>query len=247
MTLTLHQFEFSHFNDKARWALAFKQVPHERVSYLPGPHMPQIKKLSGQQQTPVLQSDSSVIAGSSAIIDYLEHEYPEPALYPADATLREQALKIQTRFDEQVGPAARTALFSALIDEPDYIVAMFARSASAPKRFLYRATFPLAKRLIAKGNGVTSPARVEAAFEAFEAALAEVEQTVATSGYMVGDEFSVADLTAAALLAPFASLSHVDMARPQPVPERVAALLERYQDRPALAWVRDMYAHHRPE
>jgi glutathione S-transferase len=159
---------------------------------------------------------------------------------------RAQALAIQARFDERVGPAARTALFSALIHEPDYIVDMFARHASTPKRMLYRATFPLAKPLIAKGNGVTSTAQIEAAFEIFTAALQEVEQTVAATGYMVGEQFSVADLTAAALLAPFASVTHVDMARPQPVPERVAMLLARYADHAALDWVRNMYTHHRP-
>ena len=31
--ITLHQFLYSHFNEKARWALAFKGVPHERRSY----------------------------------------------------------------------------------------------------------------------------------------------------------------------------------------------------------------------
>ena len=36
--VTLHQFRYSHFNEKVRWALDFKGIAHERVSELPGPH-----------------------------------------------------------------------------------------------------------------------------------------------------------------------------------------------------------------
>src|SRR6185503_21320125 len=38
----LWQFRFSHFNEKARWALDWKRVPHTRSSLLPGWHFPQI-------------------------------------------------------------------------------------------------------------------------------------------------------------------------------------------------------------
>lgn len=51
--IVLHQFAFSHFNEKARWALQYKGVDYKRESYLPSLHMPQIKKLSGQSYTPV--------------------------------------------------------------------------------------------------------------------------------------------------------------------------------------------------
>jgi hypothetical protein len=46
--LTLHQFLYSHFNEKARWALDHKGIPHQRRAYLPGPHRPAMQRLSGQ-------------------------------------------------------------------------------------------------------------------------------------------------------------------------------------------------------
>ena len=66
------------------------------------------------------------------------------------------------------------------------------------------------------------------------------------AGYLVGDSFSVADLTAAALLAPLASVSHPDMARPQPVPKALTEFYARWADHPAIAWVKHQYAAHRP-
>jgi glutathione S-transferase len=243
--LVLHMFPASHYNEKVRWALDWKALPHRRVAYLPGPHIPWIKRLSGQQQTPVLVIEGRVIAGSARIIDELERAYPQRALYPEDPAVRERALAAQRRFDDEVGPAVRTALFSVLIHEPDYLCALFTRPQPALKRALYRAAFPLAKPLIAKGNGVT-PASVERALARTQEALDETARLVAPRGRVVGDAFCVADLAAAALLAPLADLSHPDMARPHPIPERVAAFYARYAQHPAIDWVREQYARHRP-
>ena len=44
----LLQFPYSHFNEKARWALDHKRVPHQRRNLLPGPHAVQLKRLTGQ-------------------------------------------------------------------------------------------------------------------------------------------------------------------------------------------------------
>jgi glutathione S-transferase len=122
---------------------------------------------------------------------------------------------------------------------------MFTRAASAPKRALYRATFPLARPLIAKGNGVTDPANVERAFATVDATLEEIAKRTAATGYLMGDRFSIADLTAAALIAPIAYPEHPDMARPKPVPASVQAVLARYATHPTITWVGEMYARHR--
>ena len=247
MGITLHQFEFSHFNDKVRWALDFKGIEHQRKSYLPGPHMPKMKKLSGQAQTPVVSLEGRVIAGSAQIIDALELRFPTPSLYPVDEVLRKQALALQSRFDEVVGPATRTALFSELIHELGYIAKMFGNSASRPSQLIYRGVLPVVKGIMAKGNGVTDPDNVTQAFEILQQTLDEVADVTQNTGYMVGDRFSIADLTTAALLAPFANPDHVDMRRPVPMPQSISELLAKYNDHPAIHWVGRMYAEHRPE
>jgi len=246
MEACLHQFLYSHFNEKARWALDYKGIPHQRQTYLPGPHMPSIRRLSGQTQTPVLTLGDEVIAGSAAIIDRLERDHPEPPLYPSDPALRTEALALQTRFDTTVGPAVRTALFSVLVHEGGYLTRMFARDASVPLRMVYRATFPFARRLIARANGVTDPENVRRAFETTERTLDEVADRSRATGYLCGTSFTVADLTAASLLAPLAAVDHPDMARPRPLPAAMVTFYDRWQDHPALGWLRHQYASHRP-
>lgn len=244
--VVLHQFLYSHYNEKARWGLDWKGVPHERRSYLPGPHVPLVTRLSGQPQTPVLTIDGAVIAGSGRILEELERRWPERALFPADPALRGRALEICAEFDREVGVAARTVLFSELIHEPGYLCSVFAEGKPWLVRRLYRLSFPLARTMVAKGNGLVDPAGVARAFDVTARALDRVARDSAATGYLAGDAFTVADLTCAALLGVLTSPPHPDMRRPEPVPERVAALLARYADHPAIRWVHEIYRRHRP-
>ncbi len=241
----LHQFEFSNFNEKIRWALDYKAIVHERISYLPGPHMSAIKKLSGKTETPVLDLGGDIVSGSAAIIDRLEERRPRPNLYPSSQTDRVEALAYQTQFDAELGPASRTVIFSKLINEQRYLCAMFARQTTAPKRLLYRMCLPFARGLIAKANGTTDPANVARSEEIVEKTLDEIAHRTKASGYLVGDCFSVADLTAAALLAGLANPQHADTALPLPMPDSIAALIARYAGHPAILWVTRMYEQHR--
>ena len=84
----LWQFTYSHFNEKARWALDFKQVPHVRRSLLPGPHGVRIRRMTGQTAVPVLELDGRMIHDSTRIIAALEEAYPDPPLYPRDEAER---------------------------------------------------------------------------------------------------------------------------------------------------------------
>jgi len=244
-TIELIQFRYSHFNEKARWGLDWKGVPHTRRSLLPGPHMPTIRRLTGQTGTPVVRFGQRFVHGSARILEQLETRYPDPPLLPRDPAQRRRALEIQAHFDDVVGPAVRCALFSELLDEPDYVCGMFASGKPRLTRALYRATFPVVKPLMKKGNGVTSRAAIDAAFEATNAALDFVAANAGDRSYLAGPAFSVADLAAASLLAICTNPDHPDMKRPEPMPASMQAWLARWADHPGTAWVREIYARHR--
>jgi glutathione S-transferase len=245
-SIELLQFRFSHYNEKVRWALDYKRVPHVRIDFLPGPHAPQIKKLTGQTSVPVLRIDGKVVTGSARIVDEIERRFPSPPLYPADAARREEALALQQRLDDKLGPAARRIAFDAMLQQIDYVPTMFSVGKPEWKRTLYRTSFPLLQGLVRKANGVT-PERVARA----ETTVAEtldflVEKTRAT-GHLVGDTFTIADLTAAALLAPLVHLTHPDMAKPEPMPPAFRAVIDRLASHPGVVWVQQQYARHRPQ
>jgi glutathione S-transferase len=243
--VTLHQFRYSHFNEKARWALDFKGIAHRRVSVLPGPHRGAMHQLSGQNSTPVLEIDGTVVAGSAAIIDALEQRWPTPALYPVDPAERARALEIQQHFDKVVGPSARTALYAELLDEQWFLSGLFSEEQPLARRLPYRVAFPLVARLIRKGYRVNDPAAVSRSHEETDKALDFVAANAGPTGHLVGDAFSVADLACAALLAPLVNPAHPDMRWPEPHPARVHRHIEHWRAHPCAAWVLGCYERYR--
>ncbi|MBO6633000.1 glutathione S-transferase family protein [Parvibaculum sp.] len=246
IALELHQFPHSHYNEKARWALDFKSVPHKRISYLPGPHTAAMRKLAGTTETPVLKVGGLVVAGSAAIIDALEANYPDPPLYPSDTEQRKEALALQSWFDEEVGPGIRRALFAELMQELGYLCKLFASEKPLHTRLFYRAALPIARGTIKSSMNINEPGAVEAGYRVTQAALDRVAAQAGSSGYLVGDSFSVADLTAAALLAPACNPPHPDMEFPLPRPARIDAWFGRWAAHPGAQWVRTIYRKHRP-
>lgn len=86
--IVLHHFLSSPYNEKIRWALDAKGLESERIRYLPGPHLVQLQKLSGQTGTPVLEIDDDMFIGSAKILRVLEERFPTPSYFPAKKALR---------------------------------------------------------------------------------------------------------------------------------------------------------------
>ncbi len=242
--IELLQFRHSPYNEKVRWALDLKRLPHRRRSLLPGPHMGVVKKLTGRTQTPVLRlDDGSVIVGSSLILDWLERQHPEPRLMPDDAAQREQVLALQRRFDEDITPRIRRAVLDALLRRPRYFAAVFGEAETPLKQRLYSLIVPLAAPLVRKGNGISCAAAIAdgiaAGFEGLDLVAASAP------GYLVGERFGLADITAAATLATLVRPANSPMQSPQPVDDEFARLIAPFRDHPGAAWVRRIYADHR--
>lgn len=243
--IELHQFSHSHYNEKVRWALDYKGVPHVRINYIPGPHLPQIRRMTGQAQVPVLRMDGSVVHGSAAILDRIEQCFPSPPLYPAAVAARNDALAMQARLDAELGPEVRRAAFDTTLDDSAFVVATFASEKSAWKRKLYEATFPLTRALMRKAMNIT-PETGRRSKEKVDALLDFLAEQTAATGYLIGDSFTVADLTAAALLGPVALVEHPDMRQPALRPPRFAALCAGWSEHPGMLWAKGIYRKHRP-
>jgi glutathione S-transferase len=242
----LVQFHYSHFNEKVRWGLDWKGIPHRRRSLLPGPHAVVALRLTGQTQVPILRTGTGVLNGSAAILDALEASHPEPRLYPKDAQRRSDALALQARFDAHYGPMLRRALFSHLLGEPGFLSRIFGEGRSALSLSIYRGVFPLTKGLMRRGMGIGDQRSIDEAYAATQEAFDLVAERAARTGHLVGDEFSVADLCAAALLAPAASPPGSPMELPPPHPPALTAWLARWHGHPGQRWVVETYRRHRP-
>ena len=245
--LELFQFRFSHYNEKVRWALDYKGLPHKRTDLLPGPHVRTIRKHTGQSQVPVLRMNEEYVHDSAWIIERLEMIFEDtPRLFPADEATRDRAREIARHFDLVVGPAARICAFVGMLDDVDYIARLFATDQPPLKRALYRAALPLLKGQIRKANAITGPDAIAEAERFVAANMESIAKITFKSGYLAGNAFTIADLTAASLLAPLIDPPHPDMHLPAPMPAKLAQLTQKWREHAAGRWVLEMYRRHRP-
>jgi len=240
----LWHLKVSHYNEKARWALDFKGVPHVRRAAVPGRHAAIAQDLTGGRTFPVLVLADQAIGDSTRIIEALERRFPDPPLYPPDAAARRRALEIEDFFDEELGPHARLLVLHHLLPNARVLLGTFAPDLAGLRRIAARAMFPRAKRRIAAEFGIDRDG-VELAYRKVDAAGRRFERELQPNGYLVGEGFTVADLTVAALVAPVVAPEQF----PYPQPQRGHPLLDPLRD--ALAesglaqWAREIYARHR--
>ena len=241
----LWQIELSHFNEKVRWALDFKRIAHRRRSLLPGAHVPVARRLTGRiETTPVLTLDGHSIGDSTAIIAALEELKPQPALYPSGVEQRRRALELEDFFDEQLGPHIRRAVYHVLLDHPELLVPLFVRGQPRAARVLFSATFPILVRLMRRAMTIT-PEAAQHSREMTTAAMGRLEAELGDNRYLVGDSFTVADLTAASLFYPVVRPPQFPYPSVSEIPEDGHEFLDALAARPGARWVADIYARHR--
>ena len=240
----LWHLKVSHYNEKARWALDYKAVPHVRRAAVPGQHRSIATKLTGGRTFPVLELNGEVIGDSTRIIRALEHRYPEPPLYPADPDERRRALELEDYFDEELGPASRLLFLYHALPDTGLMLGAFAPDLKGVRRVVARATFPRLRPRVAAGFGVDEESAA-LAFDRLREAGDRLRAELQPSGYLVGDGFTVADLTLAALLAPLVAPEQFPYPQPQRGHPRLAPVREALEAAGLTEWAHEMYARHR--
>lgn len=239
----LWQFKASHFNEKVRWALDWKGIPHERRSLLPGPHVPVVLWLTGQKSVPVLRLDDRTITDSTRIIAALEERFPERPLYPPAGPERVRALELEELADEGIGVHLRRIVFHMILPDARFTVDLMTPGFGEGTRAVYGVFFPLVRTVMRLDMGITDDGAARSRVRLDEA-LGRMEQEIRPSGHLVGDTFTSADLTVAALLSPLTFPPEYPYPTP-PLPPAARAFQDRYADRPIFRWARQMYRSHR--
>lgn len=203
--LELYHNGMSTCSAKARIALGAKRLEwksHVLNLRLAEVQRPDYLKLNPDAVVPTLIHDGEVVRESSVIIEYLDEVFPDPPLKPADALGRARMRGWIVQVDESIHPVVGTltwALSTANVmrgmHTPEELETYLQGLQVADKRTRRREIFE---------QGIAAPT-VTAALKRMDRLVGDIERQLESSVWLVGDEFTLADIA----LAPY--LTRVDM------------------------------------
>lgn len=235
----------SHYCEKARWALERCGVAYDEECHVPAWQRLSVRKYGGNT-VPVLVTDDGVFTDSTDILQHLERLHPG-RLYPTDPELRREVDELEELFDEVLGPHIRRRAYGLMLPHRQLLLNFSLQKVRTRERLLFTALLPLLKVLLRKALNITpesiqrSEAKIEGVLEQVEARLADGR------AYLVGDAFSAADLTFAALASASVLPEGYGAWLPSldELPAEIAEDVRASRKRPGGAFVMRLYRDHR--
>jgi glutathione S-transferase len=207
----LTSIAFSHYVEKARWALDRFSVAYEDKRYLPFVHFAAVyrvtrgkhgraDKASSRFSTPVLTTPAGdVLTDSAEILRYVSERFapPEHTLYPAP-----EAALLEQRLHDELGPHTRRAAYGALFSDPSLLRDIARHNVDRVQATAFIAVLPVVVNALRKALHVNDAA-VARSIDKLRREFDEVGKRLADGRpYLIGDRFSAADIAFASLAAP---------------------------------------------
>ena len=213
--ITLYQLHWSHYVEKVRWALDYKGLEWSAVD-VDAFTKRQMHHLdckltldSGRSlyTVPTIHDGNTdtVMGDSSKILEYLERTYPTPALYPIEAGECNEVTRWMVWLDSTLGLAARRLGYTQIaLEQPGILASLFVphvvgvRGADSFRAKIGGTIIAgvLSRRFRFLHN------RSDRVFEQTEESLLIAAERLSLRQHLIGERFTAADLTLAALLRP---------------------------------------------
>jgi glutathione S-transferase len=191
---------FSHYCEKARWALERCGIAYEEDGHLPIFHYLANRFAGAKRTVPVVISGDTRITDSTEIIAWADTQKPG-TLIPENKAQRDEALALEDELDNQLGPATRRWAYFHLLPRKD-LDHLLTRGVPRWQKVALKVTRPIAVTMLKRGLKIDaagaerSRAKIDEAFTLLSELLSDGRR------YLVGNRFSVADLTFASLASP---------------------------------------------
>ncbi|HPH68633.1 MAG TPA: glutathione S-transferase family protein [Kofleriaceae bacterium] len=246
MAIEFVTIPFSHYCEKARWALDRVGVTYIEHGHLPIFSRLATKRMGAGNTVPAVVADGKIVADSTAIVAWADARRPG-ALLPTDANERAAALALEDTFDEQLGPATRRWAYYYLLPNKAVMRNVTANGVPTWQARTFRMFRPLAAGAIKRGLKIDT-AGAERSRQKIETVFAQVNALLADGRrFLVGTSFSVADLAFASLAAPILvpPQQKFGMAGPQIYAGEARAAVEAWRATPAGQFALRMFATER--
>lgn len=240
--LTLYQFPISHYCEKVRWALEYKDITYKKVNLLPGLHVKKAKKLAAKPSLPILIHKKKIINESSIIINYLDQNFPKNTLTPADQNLKKEAIQWEKFADEEIGSDVRRICYHTLLNHPVIMIPYFTNGGPWYGNMYMKYYFPKLSQAMRKFMQLDDKTVIQInqrLTQAIEKAYVHIKDRE----FFVGDSFTRADLAIASLLAPLCRPNKYGLEWPSQYPEPLHSTISAYGEK--LDWVTRIYNQYR--
>ena len=193
----------SHYCEKARWALDLIGAPYVEEKHPPIVHWAWSLPSGGGRTVPILRAGKRVIGDSSAILRFLDEAYSGPTrLYPEDTSLRAEVEQLEDRFDLKLGPHTRRVIYFHLLPLRSLALEAIEPGVGGVQRMVFRVGFPFFRFIMRRGMNI-SPTSAERSLDYTRQVFRAVDERLADGRkFLVGETFTAADLSFAALAAP---------------------------------------------
>ena len=242
----LYVFAISHYCEKGRWTLDYLGIEHQVVYLAPGQHAKFSSQLGLKTSSlPILDTGEEIIQGSAAIIDWADmrstngrHLVPKEGL--------KDCQEIEQRLDKIAGVHVRRYLYAeAMVDHPEIVRPVFTGNLPLLQKLIVSLGWPKIRKIMIQKMDLGPEQRLDSR-AIVDAELSWLDNILSDDRhYLLGGEFSRADLSAASLLAPLVCPPEHPVYAGLALPPLLAAEVAAWDQRPSLQWVRSMYKEHR--
>jgi glutathione S-transferase len=232
----------SHYCEKARWALERAEIPYREEPHLQAIHWAHVWRAGRGRTAPVLVTEDGPLTESSDILHWVDARsdlrlYPDP-----------EAAALEARFDEELGPHGRRWMYHRIFDRADLVREYGVTGVPRWERAVLPPFLPVVRRLINRYLDVDDTTAAESR-ERVRAVFDEVGERLADGRrFLVGDSFTAADLTFAALAASVVIPSRYGVPLPplEVLPEPFAGEVRTLREHPAGRFALRLYDQERP-
>lgn len=240
----------SHYCERARWALEHAGLEYEEEQHLQMFHARHARRLTGGSTSlPVLvTNDGQVLPDSRDILRFAdEHRIRGTSLYPATATERDEVQALEDEYAGRLGVEGRRLMYFHFLDWGRPALHYNAAKAPGWERWTLRVGFPVASSLLRRYLNVGEETATRAHARVLEVFDGVAERLGDGRRYLVGEHFTAADLTFAALAAAVVVPEAYGVELPQPpdLPPSIRTLVEGFREHPAGAYALRIFRDHR--
>ncbi len=244
--------KISHYCEKARWALDRGGVAYREHGYMPAFHFPFAARAllgtgngatdgtSTRFSTPLL-----VGQGGSRWADSTEiARYADPSLFEL-----EEAEALDRHFSENLGAHTRRIVYWYALPDRPRLERLARENVGATQARLFVTALPVLEKVLRKSLRITEEGCARSV-QKVDAIADEVAERLSDGRrYLVGDRFTIADLSFASLFSIVVMPPEygATLMRPEELDGGLRAHVERYRAHPAGQFALRMFREHRAE